>query len=213
MTGVFITLEGGEGSGKSTLAAELARHLRDVGRHVTLTEEPGGTDVGQHFWTYLRDTTRPPLSPLAELFLFEAARTQHVDAVIRPAIAAGRVVICDRFGDSSVAYQGYGRGLGAALVESLNDIATGGLAPDLTLLLDVPVEHGLNRARSLEIDATKLPDSIGAEAADFHQRVREGFLDLANRNPERIKVIDASQPLADVVEDAWRHVGPLTTNH
>jgi dTMP kinase len=202
LTGLFITLEGGEGSGKSTVAAELARRLEADGHAVTLTDEPGGTELGRHFWMYLRGANEP-LSPLAELLLFEAARAQHVDHVIRPALDAGRIVVCDRFIDSSVAYQGYGRGLGSALVESLNQMATGGLRPDITLLLDVPVETGLRRARSLEESSTKTRDSVGGEEASFHQRVRDGFLAIADAEPERVIRIDASRPLDEVIEACW----------
>lgn len=207
MTAFFITLEGGEGSGKSTVAAELARRLEAEGRAVTLTEEPGGTELGRHFWTYLRGAAEP-LSPLAELMLFEAARAQHVERVIRPALDAGRVVVCDRFIDSSVAYQGYGRGLGPALVGSLNGTAAGGLQPDVTLLLDIPVEVGLRRARSLEggEGATKTRDSIGGEEAAFHQRVRDGFLAIAAAEPGRVLRIDATKPLVKVAEACWRRV-------
>lgn len=208
MTGLFITLEGGEGSGKSTLAAELAERLRKAGRAVTLTEEPGGSELGQHFWSYLRDANRPPLTPIAELLMFEAARAQHVETVVRPALEAGEVVICDRFTDSSVAYQGYGRELGRELVKRLNDIATGGLKPDLTLLLDVHEGEGLRRARSID-PASKLPDVIGEEAAEFHNRVRRGFTNLAQSEPGRIAVIDASQPLEAVTEAAWQRVQTL----
>lgn len=205
--GLFITLEGGEGSGKSTVAAELARRIEAEGLTVTLTEEPGGTDLGRHFWTYLRSGAEP-ISPLAELLLFEAARAQHVAQVIRPALDAGNVVICDRFADSSVAYQGYGRGLGADFVESLNATATGGLRPDITLLLDIPVDVGLRRARSLETGdgATKARDSIGGEAAAFHQRVRDGFLAIAAANRDRVAVIDAQPPLDIVVKACWAWV-------
>ena len=209
--GFFLTLEGGEGSGKSTLAAELARRLEAEGRVVVVTEEPGGTALGQRFWLYLRDPDSPPLSPLAELLLFEAARAQHVETVISPALADGAVIICDRYGDSSVAYQGFGRGLGRELVEALNATATGGLMPDLTLLLDLPPEVGLSRARSLEQGdgATKTRDAIGAEALAFHQRVRNGFLEIAKGEPERIVIIDASRPLAEVTEAAWERLRPV----
>ncbi len=172
---------------------------------MVLTEEPGGTPLGEQFWQYLRDPSSPPLSPLAELFLFEAARAQHVERVIRPALAQGAVVICDRFGDSSVAYQGFGRELGRSLVEGLNAAATGGLRPDLTLLLDLPPEAGLARARSLEQGegATKVQDAIGAETLAFHQRVREGFLQIARDEPGRVMVIDAAMSAADVAAQAW----------
>ncbi|HEY8766097.1 MAG TPA: dTMP kinase [Dehalococcoidia bacterium] len=213
MTGLFITLEGGEGSGKSTVAAELARRLEAEGHTVTLTEEPGGTELGRHFWTYLRGAGEP-LSPLAELMLFEAARADHVDRVIRPALDAGRVVVCDRFIDSSVAYQGYGRGLGRALVESLNEMATGGLRPDITLLLDVPVETGLQRARSLEAGdgAVKSRDSIGGEAEAFHQRVRDGFLAISEAEPGRVARIDADRPLDEVSKHCWRRVREVSAS-
>lgn len=205
----FITLEGGEGSGKSTVAAALAKRIESVGRHVTLTEEPGGTDLGRHFWTYLRSGAEP-ITPLAELLLFEAARAQHIDRVIRPALDAGHVVVCDRFIDSSVAYQGFGRELGRDFVASLNATATGRLRPDITLLLDVPVDVGLSRARSLETgeSATKTPDSIGGEAAEFHQRVRDGFLAIARSEPNRIAVIDAQPPLEVVVKACWSWIQP-----
>jgi dTMP kinase len=205
LTALFITLEGGEGSGKSTIAAELALRLEAEGRAVTLTEEPGGTELGRHFWTYLRGAGEP-LSPLAELLLFEAARAQHVDRVIRPALDAGRVVVCDRYIDSSVAYQGYGRGLGPELVESLNEMATGGLRPDITLLLDVPVETGLRRARSLEDASTKTRDSIGGEEASFHQRVRDGFLAIAERERGRVALIDADLLVEEVWTYCWQRV-------
>jgi dTMP kinase len=211
--GLFITLEGGEGSGKSTVAAELARRLEVEGRAVTLTEEPGGTELGRHFWTYLRGTGEP-LSALAELLLFEAARAQHVARVIRPALDAGRVVVCDRFIDSSVAYQGCGRSLGRELVESLNEIATGGLRPDITLLLDVPAATGLRRARSLEDGdaATKARDSIGGEAASFHQRVRDGFLAIAEAEPRRVALVDASRSLDEVLKYCWQRVQDVSAS-
>ena len=203
--GFFLTLEGGEGSGKSTLAAELAERFEAEGRRVVRTEEPGGTPLGDQFWRYLRDPGSPPLTPLAELLLFEAARAQHVAMVIRPALDEGAIVICDRFTDSSVAYQGYGRGLGADLVMELNDIATGGLNPNLTLLLDVSPDAGLSRARALESGegASKARDAIGGEADAFHQAVREGFLALARSEPGRIAIIDATRPLDSVAEEAW----------
>jgi len=206
---VFITLEGGEGSGKSTVAPEIARRLRAAGREVVLTNEPGGTALGQHFWAYLRDPLRPALSALAELFVFEAARAEHVATVIRPALERGAMVVCDRFGDSSVAYQGHGRRLGTESVERLNAIATGGLQPGLTLLLDVPVEIGLRRARSLEGDGAKLTDAIGAESLEFHRRVRDGFAMIAAADPGRIAVIDASKPLSEVIEHSWKAVSRL----
>ncbi len=206
---MFITLEGGEGSGKSTVARELAERLRADGRIVTLTEEPTGTPLGSYIWRYFQDPSSPTLSPLAELLLFEAARAQHVEKVIRPALAIGSVVICDRFTDSSIAYQGHGRGLSAELVDRLNTVATGGLRPDLTLLLDIPVETGLDRAKRANTSAEapgKQEDTIGSEPAEFHLRVHGGFAEIGRKDPERVQVIDAARPLEVVVEDAWRRV-------
>jgi len=206
---MFITLEGGEGSGKSTVAQELADRLEKQGLIVMLTEEPTGTPLGKHIWRYLQDPSSPALSPLAELLLFEAARAQHVEKVIRPALAIGSIVICDRFADSSVAYQGHGRGLSEELVERLNAVATGGLRPDLTLLLDIPVETGLERARRVHAGkggVGKSEDAIGEESIEFHLRVHGGFAEIGRAELARVNVIDASRPLEAVVEDAWGRV-------
>jgi dTMP kinase len=201
--GVFITFEGGEGSGKSTVAARVAERLSHGGRDVLLTREPEGTPLGRHLWAYFRElaASGQTMTPEAELFLFAADRAEHVKTVIRPALEAGRIVLCDRYADSTTAYQGYGRGLRLAAVESVNGLATGGLTPDLTLLLDVPVAEGLRRARALEADAAKLPDAMGAESLAFHERIREGFLAIAKAEPRRVRVIDATATL-DGVEGA-----------
>ncbi len=202
---MLITLEGGEGSGKSSIAVELAEKLDAAGRFVTCTYEPGGTQLGGRIWQIFQDQDPPPITPLAELLLFEAARSQNVDKVIRPALALGNVVICDRYTDSSIAYQGHGRGLTTSLVETLNHAATGGLQPDLTLLLDVPVEIGLERARRANKEA-KTEDLIGEESLQFHLRVHGGFQEIARDNPQRVRVIDAARPLDDVVEQSWQVV-------
>ena len=202
---MFITLEGGEGSGKSTVARLLAERLRESGRAVTLTEEPAGTALGRHVWGMFQHRDQAPVSPLAELLLFEAARAQHVAEVIRPALARGDVVVCDRFSDSSVAYQGYGRELGEDLVDRLNEVATGGLAPDLTLLLDVPLDVGLARAREAN-DGGKAADAIGEESLAFHRRVRAGFAAIARREPARVVTIDATRTLDEVADEAWKRV-------
>jgi dTMP kinase len=199
-TGLFITLEGGEGSGKSTIATDLTMRLRADGLAVTLTEEPTGTAFGSHIWAYFQDPSAPPVGALTELLMFEAARAQHVAEVIRPALERSEVVVCDRFADSSVAYQGHGRDLGADFVRGLNQAATGGLEPDLTLLLDVPVDVGLQRAASAR---GKRADAIGEESCAFHERVREGFLTIARESPRRVRVFDATQPLARVAELAF----------
>ena len=202
-SGVFVTLEGGDGSGKSTLAQALAARLRAEGFTVRSTEEPAGTQLGRRVWEAFkeRDVT---VAPTAELLFFEAARAQHVAEVIRPALESGEIVLCDRFSDSSIAYQSYGRGLDLELVQALNDVATGGLKPNLTVLLDIPPESSLARADA-EMD-TQVKDAIGQESLAFHQRVRDGFLALARSEPARFVVIDATLPAATVTEAAWRSI-------
>ena len=191
----FITLEGGEGSGKTTVAAAIADSLRDKGQAVCLTREPGATELGRRVEDILEEKQSSPLSALAELLLFEADRAQHVLEVILPALNAGRLVVCDRFTDSSLAYQGYGRGLDLEFIRRLNDEASGGLSPDLTLLLDIPPKAGLSR----EGDQN---DVTGRESLDFHERVRDGFLELARAEPERFVVIDGTLAVEEVTEHA-----------
>jgi dTMP kinase len=145
----------------------------------------------------------------AELFLFAAARAEHVRTVIAPALGSGRIVLCDRFADSTTAYQGYGRGVDLSTVEAVNVAACDGLSPDLTLVLDVPVEDGLRRARALEADEAKRPDSIGSESQSFHDRVREGFLAIARAHPQRVTVVDASGSLDGVEGAATRAIERL----
>ncbi|MEX1193459.1 MAG: dTMP kinase [Dehalococcoidia bacterium] len=207
--GVFITLEGGEGSGKSTVIQTLASHLHEAGHDALVTQEPEGTDLGRHIWAYFRELAAAGsrVTAEAELFLFAAARAEHVRTVIAPALDAGRIVLCDRFADSTTAYQGHGRGLDIATVQAVNRTAIAGCEPDLTLLLDVPAEKGLRRARALETDASKRPDAIGAESRAFHDRVRAGFLTIAAANQKRMLVIDATQPLVDVCKQAIVLVG------
>jgi dTMP kinase len=195
--GRFIVLEGGEGAGKSSVRRTIGERLQADGRDAVLTREPGGTPLGER----IRELVLAPSAiddPLAELLLFEAARVHLVASVIRPALDSGTLVLCDRFTASSVAYQGFGRGLGRDVVERANAIATGGLAPDLTLLLDLPVEQGLAR-RAGEGAA----NHFDREAVAFHERVRAGFLELARESPNRWRIIDASQPLEAVAEAAY----------
>lgn len=211
--GIFITLEGGEGSGKSTQAQTLAGHLRDNGYVVCLTEEPMGTPLGRAIKELFERQAAGGGDVLAtgfgELFLFEAARSQHVRDVIKPALERGEIVVCDRFADSTTAYQGYGRGLNLREVETCNHIATEGLEPDLTLLLDIDPEAGLARAE----DATnngehqrRKRDSIGQESLHFHELVRDGFLAIARANPDRVVIIDASDTPEHVTDAIWRAV-------
>lgn len=212
--GYFITFEGGEGSGKSTVIQRVAEHLRESGHDVVVTQEPEGTDLGRHMWTYFRELAAAGkgVTAEAELFLFAAARAEHVRTVIAPGLAEGKVVLCDRFADSTTAYQGYGRGIDIATVGKINRMAVGGCEPDLTLLLDVQPTEGLSRARSLEGDGTKVADAIGAESLAFHQRVHEGFLAIAKANPGRVQIIDALQDLGGVEVAALASVERLIAN-
>jgi dTMP kinase len=191
--GVLITLEGGEGSGKTTQAKGLAGALKERGHAVCLTREPGGTELGQAVLRLLESDQAP--TPLAELLLFMADRAQHMREVIEPALLAGKIVVCDRFTDSTVAYQGYGRGLDITLIRRLNDEATGGLRPEVTLLLDLPPGIGLAR-EGAQLDVT------GRESLEFHERVRDGFLAIAKGEPERFVVIDATRAPEEVTEQA-----------
>lgn len=200
MSGAFIVIEGGEGAGKSRLQGALVERLLAEGHDVVATREPGGTALGERIRAILLEGASLD-DPLAELLLFEAARAHLVASVIRPALERGAVVVCDRFTASSVAYQAYGRGLGRETVERANAIATGGLEPHLTLLLDLPVEVGLAR-RAGDGGA----NHFEREALAFHERVRAAYLDLARERPERWRVIDAMRPFEAVLDDAWAAV-------
>ncbi len=198
-------LEGGEGAGKSSVRRALGERLQAEGPEVVLTREPGGTPLGERIRDLVLARTAID-DPLAELLLFEAARAHLVASVVRPALARGALVLCDRFSASSVAYQGYGRGLGRETVERANALALGGLEPDLTLLFDLPVAQGLAR-RSGEGAA----NHFDREAVAFHERVRAGFLELAREAPARWRIIDASQPLNLVVEAAYAAIASEVT--
>ena len=187
-TGKLITFEGGEGSGKSTHIALLEAALIERGYPVLVVREPGGTELGEAIRAILLSRAHDQMSPLAELLLYEAARTQIVSQVIAPALAAGTVVLCDRFIDSTVAYQGFGRGLDRAMIDHLNTVASAGIKPDVTLIFDVPVEDGLRRA------ARKgAPDRLESQDRTFHEAVRAGFADLAAAEPDRIHLLDATR--------------------
>ena len=192
--GVFITIEGGEGAGKSTQVARLADNVRAMGRAVLTLHEPGGTAVGETIRKILLDTGNAGLSPTAELLLFEAARAQLVEKVIRPALECGEVVICDRFFDSTVAYQGFGRGLDMEAIEALNRIATCGCVPDRTVLIDFDIEKGLSRARRASGAGG---DRLEREDDGFYRRVHDGFVQLAARDPERFRVVQQQPDHAD----------------
>jgi len=200
---LFITFEGGEGSGKSVQARALYKRLLLSAVPVLLTHEPGGTPCANKIGRWLKWAEVKDISPLTELLLFNASRAQLVSEVIRPNLKHGMVVICDRYADSTTAYQSYGRGLDLAMVETINDTATQGLKPDLTVLLDIPVEEGLARKR------VKKQDRFEQEEIAFHQRVREGYLKLAANDPRRWLVVDASQSKAKIGEIIWRRVNQL----
>ncbi len=204
-SGRLIALEGGEGAGKSRLLAVLGARLRDGGRDVVLTREPGGTALGEQIRALV--TAQDALDdPLAELLLFEAARAHLVASVILPALARGAVVITDRFAASSIAYQAFGRGLDRAIVQQANALATGGLAPDLTLLLDLDVAAGLARRAG---DGDGDENHFDRETLDFHERIRAGYHQLAQESPQTWRVIDAGRPFDDVLASAMEAVGDV----
>jgi dTMP kinase len=187
--GLFITFEGVEGCGKSTQAAALCERLEAAGVPVVLSREPGGTPVGERCRDILLDVGNTGMQPATELFLYLASRAEHVAHVIAPALEAGSAVISDRYGDASVAYQGGGRGLGAATVEALNQVATGGVKPDVTFLMDLDPREGMERlVRGRGEDSR---DRIESEVHEFHARVREAYLEASRREPGRFVVIDA----------------------
>ena len=195
-TGIFITLEGGEGSGKTTHARRLCEWLTSQGLEVLHTREPGGTLLAERLRSILLDHSGETISPETEAYIIFAARRQHVDHVIIPALARGTAVVCDRFSDSTMAYQGYGRGLDRRVLRRMNDWATGKLVPHLTLLFDVPVAVGLSRRRGRAASQNRLD----REAERFHRKVRAGFHALARQEPRRILVIDAAQSLESVAQ-------------
>jgi dTMP kinase len=200
--GIFITFEGGEGCGKSTHIERLVSHLRELGRAVLVVREPGGSDVGEqirHILQYSKKSAA--MVAETELLLFCASRAQLVREVIQPALAAGQVVIADRFGDSTTVYQGLGRKIASEQVAAINQFAIGNCRPSLTLILDLDPRIGLERARGRE-----LFDRMENQSLDFYERVRQGYLDVARREPDRVKVIDAidaSQSIDVIEKQIW----------
>ena len=207
---MFLTVEGVEGAGKSTFIGLLEDELRKRGVDFLRTREPGGCALGRQIRPLLLDVSQQ-VSDRAELFLFLADRAQHVADTIRPAIERGQWVICDRYADSTIAYQGYGRGMDPEQLQMLNDYATGGLWPEITFLLDLPVEEGLGRAlaRNGREGLTQSEGRFEAEALAFHQRIREGFLARAARWPERFRVLEASQAPETVLAQAMACLEPI----
>lgn len=201
--GLFITFEGCEGCGKSTQTRLLFRKLNKLAVPVLLTHEPGVTGLGKKITGLLKWSKNIAISPAAELLLFNASRAQLVTEVIKPQLDKGTIVICDRYADSTIAYQGYGRGLDLQMVESVNKIGTQGLIPGLTILMDLSIEEGLARKKDQK------PDRFEKENLSFHHRVREGYLQLAKAEPKRWLVIDGRQRKEEIAGVIWQKVSKL----
>jgi len=201
---LFITFEGGEGSGKSVQAKALYKRLLKLAIPVLLTHEPGGTPFGKRLGRWLK-WQGEDIPPLVELMLFNASRAQLVTEVIKPALDAGKVVISDRYADSTTAYQGYGRGLDVEMVKATNNATTRGLKPDLTILMDIPAEEGLARKQ------TKRHDRFEQEGLAFHHRVRAGYLKLAAEDPGRWLIINATKSKEEIARIIWQRVSQMLT--
>jgi dTMP kinase len=210
--GQFITFEGVEGCGKTTQIRLLAEALKKRGKSVVLTREPGGCPISDKIRHILLDAENSAMTPLAELLLYAAARAQHIAEVIAPALDSGAIVLCDRFTDATVAYQGHGRALDLRLIEQLNSMVASECRPDMTILLDCPVETGLKRAmdrieRNSAKDAASLREErFEKESIEFHKRVREGYLALAGRERDRFVVVDGSGGITDTAATLLRAV-------
>jgi dTMP kinase len=200
----FISVEGPDGAGKTTQIQCLSQELKKFGYQVYITREPGGCVIAEKIRKIVLDSESSEMQPVTELLCYAAARAQHVEEVIKPRISNGEIVICDRFSDSTVAYQGYGRGLSHEVIESLNIIATGGLAPDRTLLFMVELEIGKKRLQTRNTKTKTTETRFDDEAAEFCSRVADGFSKLAKASPERIRMINANQSIAAVFNDVKR---------
>ena len=209
MKGLFITFEGGEGCGKSTQVARLAEKLREMGRDVVLTREPGGTELGEKIRMLLKAPTGEPPCDRSEVLLFLAARAQLLDHVIRPALARGACIISDRFSDSTFAYQGYGRGFSLELLHQMNAFACHSLVPHLTFLLEVAPEVAAARMRKRETESATCADRIERAGSEFHQRLSKGFHELALAEPDRFRIIDASGTPDEVFDQIWTLTKPF----
>lgn len=213
----LISFEGGDGSGKTTQLKLLEKYLSAHGKNCLCTREPGGTALGEMIRQLLLEAGKEEISSPTELFLYLADRAQHVQEVIRPALASGTIVLCDRFTDSTLAYQGYGRGVDLDILRRLNEVASPGVTPDLTFLLDCPVEVGLPRTAQRIVNQTsgkRREDRFEREKIEFHERVRAGFLELARAEPKRIVILDASRALQEVHEEIRKIVDEkLPTRH
>jgi dTMP kinase len=199
--GMLVTFEGIEGSGKSTQIALAGRYLEQEGYPCLVTREPGGTPLGEEIRRFLLDKDDLRIDPLAELFLIEADRAQHVAEIIRPALDEGKVILCDRFTDATVAYQGYGRGVDVAFIEAMNRQATNGLVPQCTIVLDCAVEKGMARAQG--VDRFEREDHL------FHEKVRAGYLRIAQQEPQRVKVVSGEGTRQEIQEEIRKILLPL----
>ena len=200
----FITFEGPEGAGKSTQIALLADYLRRQGYTVHCTREPGGTPIGDQIRRVLHDVANTQMTPVAEILLYSASRAQLTAQVIKPLLAEGTIVLCDRYADSTFAYQGYGRGLDMATLQTITRFATGGLKPDLTIFLDLPVEVGLSRKKQASEAGEGEFNRMDRLTVAFHRRVREGYLAMSRAEPQRWVVLDARQPVDALQSDVRR---------
>lgn len=198
----FITFEGGDGTGKTTQIREVGVYLGELNRSCVVTREPGGTALGKMIRKVLLEASASEIAASTELFLYLADRAQHVNEIIVPALESDKIVLCDRFTDSTLAYQGYGRGIDVSWLRQLNDTASAAVRPDLTFLFDCPVEMGLARAarRSAQSAGRPQEDRFEREELEFHERVRQGFLELARAEPERFRIIDASRSVAEIAK-------------
>lgn len=204
--GMFITLEGGEGSGKSTQIRLLADALRTMGRSVVTTREPGGTPEAEKIRDFLVKRDGGNWTPMAECMLLYAARQMHVENLIKPALSEGKIVVSDRFSDSTRAYQSFGHGLPLETIEQIDHLVLGGFKPDLTFILDLPVETGLARAgKRMNADQSR-EDRFEKLGTSFHDRLRQGYLQIAQANPERCVVIDATRSIEKISTDLAKHV-------
>jgi dTMP kinase len=211
MRGLLVTWEGVEGSGKTTQLRRLAVTLRQTGQRVTVTREPGGTSLGEAIRALLLARQHHEMRAEAELFLYLASRAQLTRECILPALDAGEIVLCDRFADATIAYQGYGRGLDLTLITAMNRAATGGLVPNLTILLDLDPREGLRRVRARGQVPLPEPmlDRLESEELPFHDRVRAGYGEIARNEPHRFHIIDGTRPEGVIATEVWQRVEPL----
>lgn len=216
MNGIFITFEGPDGSGKTTQLKKLGEELKKLGHDVLVTREPGGTAISDKIRSIILDPVNEEMVDQAEVLLYAASRAQHVHQLILPALEAGRIVLCDRFIDASVAYQGYGLGLDVEQVKAISRYASSGLQATRTFILDVPVEVSMTRLHQRASGATTAAeqlDRIEQKHVDYHSRVREGFHQIASDHPERVRVINANRSVEEIAEDIWSQCNRLLEEH